>query len=110
MWLPLRVFEPLARFASLARSLVTNDIIAPFLFSRFIFHLGVGLDTLKMDILHDFFTCAFDGSGAANYYDAGSCIDGRLTSAWNWCQALQSKPYYPIFKLTGFVGFDGEFK
>ena len=23
-------------------------------------------------------------SGADNFYDAGSCIDGRLTSAWNW--------------------------
>jgi len=27
----------------------------------------------------------FDGSGADNFFDAGSCIDGRLTSAWNWC-------------------------
>lgn len=31
----------------------------------------------------DFFTYGFDGSGADNYFDAGSCIDGRLTSAWN---------------------------
>lgn len=31
----------------------------------------------------DFFRFAFDGSGADNFYDAGSCIDGRLTSAWN---------------------------
>ena len=23
-------------------------------------------------------------TGADNFYDAGSCIDGRLTSAWNW--------------------------
>jgi hypothetical protein len=27
----------------------------------------------------DFFRSAFDGSGADNFYDAGSCIDGRLT-------------------------------
>lgn len=27
----------------------------------------------------------FDGSGGDNNYDAGSCVDGRLTSAWNWC-------------------------
>ena len=40
----------------------------------------------------------------------GSCIDGRLTSAWNWCSQLPQKPFYPIFKLTGFIGFDGEFK
>jgi hypothetical protein len=69
-----------------------------------------GLAKLRMDILYDFFRSAFDGSGADNFYDAGSCIDGRLTSAWNWCSQLPTKPFYPIFKLTGFVGFDGEFK
>jgi len=69
-----------------------------------------GLETLKKDILYDFFRSAFDGSGADNFYDAGSCIDGRLTSAWNWCQQLPEKDFYPIFKLTGFVGFDGDFK
>ena len=53
---------------------------------------------------------AFDGSGADNFYDAGSCIDGRLTSAWNWCSALPRKPYFPVFRLTGFAGFDGEFE
>jgi hypothetical protein len=69
-----------------------------------------GLKKLRKDILHDFFRFAFDGSGADNFYDAGSCIDGRLTSAWNWCSQLPSKPFYAIFKLTGFIGFDGEFK
>ena len=39
---------------------------------------------------------------------SGSCIDGRLTSAWNWCSKLQ-KPFFPIFKLSGFVrGFGGD--
>jgi hypothetical protein len=33
-----------------------------------------------------------------------------MTSAWNWCSQLPEKPFYPIFKLTGFTGFDGEFK
>jgi len=31
--------------------------------------------------LTDFFKYAFNGSGADNFFDAGSCIDGRLTSA-----------------------------
>lgn len=40
-------------------------------------------------LLADFFRFAFDGSGADNFYDAGSCIDGRLTSAWN-CKLLKN--------------------
>ena len=47
---------------------------------------------------------------ADNYYDAGSCIDGRLTSAWNWCSKLEKKSFYPVFLLTGFLGFDGDFR
>ncbi|XP_006456764.1 hypothetical protein AGABI2DRAFT_211866 [Agaricus bisporus var. bisporus H97] len=66
------------------------------------------VDNLVRDILGDFFRHGFDGSGADNFFDAGSCIDGRLTSAWNWCSSLEKKRYFHVFLLTGFVGFDGE--
>ena len=49
-------------------------------------------------------------AAADNFFDAGSCIDGRLTSAWTWCSKIEKKPYYNCFKLCGFVGFDGDFK
>jgi hypothetical protein len=82
------------------------------------------VDNLVLEILGDFFRHGFDGSGADNFFDAGSCIDGRLTSAWNWCSSLEKKRYFPIFLLAGsfyhriqssetdfaaagFVGFDG---
>ncbi|VWU50333.1 conserved protein, unknown function [Hepatocystis sp. ex Piliocolobus tephrosceles] len=66
-------------------------------------------NNLKMIITCDFFRHGFDGSGSDNFNEAGSCIDGRLTSAWNWCSKIEKKKYFPIFLLTGFVGFDGTF-
>ena len=68
-----------------------------------------GVQPLRTAILQDFFKFAFDGSGADNFFDAGSCIDGRLTSAWNWCSQLPSKPYFVVFRLAGFTSFDGQF-
>jgi len=68
-----------------------------------------GCDKLRMTVLCDFFRHGFDGSGADNFFDAGSCIDGRLTSAWNWCSLIHKKPYYPVFQMTGFASFDGQF-
>lgn len=68
------------------------------------------LEEAKNVIMLDFFKRAFDGSGADNFFDAGSCIDGRLTSAWQWCASLNSKPFFHLFLFSGFIGFDGLWK
>lgn len=63
-------------------------------------------DGLYKAILGDFFRHGFDGSGADNFFDAGSCVDGRLTSCWAWSSSLEKKRYFPIFLLTGmFLGY-----
>tara|TARA_R110002050_G_scaffold163344_1_gene293306 strand:- start:444 stop:1961 length:1518 start_codon:yes stop_codon:yes gene_type:complete len=68
-------------------------------------HFG-GVEQARVRILRDFFRLGFNGSGD----DGGSCVDGRLTSAWNWCSKLDKKSVFPLFMLAGFEGFDGSFK
>jgi hypothetical protein len=92
------ILSPLVQCISRIPRLVSQD--PPF--AAYIQLEWGSLDGLKMQILQDFFKHAFDGSGD----DGGSCIDGRLTSAWNWCSKIVKKPYYYVFMFTGFRGFD----
>jgi len=99
-----RILNPIVIALRNLRDVMANAELKEYVNERF-----GGLDPCRKDILCDFFKYAFDGSGADNFFDAGSCIDGRLTSAWHWCSQIDKKPFYHIFLLTGFTGFDGQF-
>lgn len=97
-----RILNPLVLVLDELPRLAKDLAVAKFIDSAF-----GGVEACRKEILCDFFRHAFDGSGADNFFDAGSCIDGRLTSAWNWCSKIEKKRYYSVFKLAGFIGFDG---
>ncbi|TPX64077.1 hypothetical protein SpCBS45565_g06170 [Spizellomyces sp. 'palustris'] len=98
-----RILLPICNCLGQLEDLVKNAGIKGYIDGQF-----GGTERLRKEILADFFRHAFDGSGADNFFDAGSCIDGRLTSAWNWCSTLEKKRYFPVFLLSGFMGFDGQ--
>ncbi|KAF8897763.1 hypothetical protein BD779DRAFT_1492379 [Infundibulicybe gibba] len=90
-----RILLPICNTLSQIPSLVAKPAIRSYIDDEF-----GSPENLILEILGDFFRHGFDGSGADNFFDAGSCIDGRLTSAWNWCSTLEKKRYFPIFLLT----------
>ena len=97
-----RFLKPIADFCDGIDELSeNNEYIAQYINDQF----GSEND-LKMTVLCDYFKHGFDGSGD----DGGSCIDGRLTSSWNWTSRIAKKSYYHAFMMSGFQGFDGDFK
>ena len=96
-----RFLKPIADFCDSIPDLCANEKIETYILEQF------GSErNLKMAVLSDYFKHGFDGSGD----DGGSCIDGRLTSSWNWTSRIAKKNYYHSFMLSGFQGFDGDFK
>lgn len=97
-----RILAPLVRtLDKLPEAYVSSPAMKAYIDSEF-----GGVEVLRMTILQDFFKHGFDGSGD----DGGSCVDGRLTSCWNWCSKIEKKKYFHAFLITGFTGFDGGFE
>ena len=96
-----RFLKPIADFCDRIPEMCENEKIATYIDDQF-----GSQQNLKMAVLSDYFKHGFDGSGD----DGGSCIDGRLTSSWNWTSRIVKKNYYHSFMLSGFQGFDGDFK
>ncbi|KAG5649776.1 hypothetical protein H0H81_002074 [Sphagnurus paluster] len=95
-----RILLPICNTLSQISTLATKPALRSYIDDEF-----GSPENLTREILGDFFRHGFDGSGADNFFDAGSCIDGRLTSAWNWCASLEKKRYFPVFLLTGMCIF-----
>lgn len=97
-----RFLSPIVSFVQSIHDTFAHD---PRLKSYVVKRFG-STERLKKLVLADYFKHGFDGSGD----DGGSCIDGRLTSSWNWTSRLAKKDYYHAFMLSGFQGFDGDFR
>ncbi|KZP06726.1 hypothetical protein FIBSPDRAFT_763913 [Athelia psychrophila] len=91
-----RILLPICNALSQIPSLSKNPAIRSYIDAEF-----GSTESCIREILADFFRHGFDGSGADSFFSAGSCIDGRLTSAWNWCSMLEKKRFFPVFLLTG---------
>jgi len=96
-----RFLQPIVSFIDSIPKLCEDQHVADYIEDEF-----GGERRLKMLVLSDYFKHGFDGSGD----DGGSCIDGRLTSSWNWTSRVAKKRYYNILMMSGFQGFDGDFK
>ncbi|KAI9486754.1 MAG: hypothetical protein EXX96DRAFT_593230 [Benjaminiella poitrasii] len=89
-----RILNPFCITIDRLDEMCKNDGVYRFIKKKF-----GNVELCRKTILADFFRFAFDGSGADNFYDAGSCIDG--------CSQIEKKPYFPVFLLASFSGFDG---
>lgn len=71
-------------------------------------HQFNGVEELQKTVLCDYFKHGFDGSGASNFYFAGSCVDASSTSSCEFCNNINKKSYYKVFLLSGFTNFNGD--
>jgi hypothetical protein len=96
-----RFLTPIVQFIHGLPDLCSDPVIREYVDAEF-----GSADDLALAVLADYFKHGFDGSGD----DGGSCIDGRLTSSWNWTSRIAKKRYYHAFMMSGFQGFDGDFR
>jgi len=96
-----RILNPIAKVVDNIDKLTSNPGLDKMIRTEY-----GSVEELKKQILRSYFRHGFDGSGS----DGGSCIDGRLTSSWNWCSKIEKKDFYSIFLLSNFQGFDGDYK
>mmetsp|Transcript_4364 Transcript_4364/g.7676 ORF Transcript_4364/g.7676 Transcript_4364/m.7676 type:complete len:545 (-) Transcript_4364:2749-4383(-) len=96
-----QILAPIVSTVEKIDDIVCDKAIADFVEQKF-----GSTKALQKQILASYFRNGFDGSGD----DGGSCIDGRITSSWEWTSKIEKKPFYCIFMLTGFTGFNGDYK